>query len=193
VHALKNIILRWNITNKCSMECNHCYNKNLRNSYDIDMCESDVIKIINNLPTDAIRYVKLSGGEPFESDLLPPICKNLSSSFIDYGISTNGMFDYNEFNYVFSSDRCKFVAISLDGFLEKHFNTFRNKASADIVFKNMRIIKEKHPGIKMAINLVLNRDNFSDIEEILSEIFFSLYIDKVNMHYLYIAKFANFK
>ena len=178
---IKNIILRWNITEKCSLGCSHCYNKDFRNKEEWHLSEADIMDIINSLPEKSIRMIKLSGGEPFESELLSFICNNLLEKGISYGISSNGLFNYYDYEEIFSKYNCEFVTFSVDGVTQKHFDTFRKKSQANKVFHNIENIKRYHPKTKIAINLVLNKDNYQDILIILDLLFNKYKVDKVNV------------
>lgn len=173
------ITLRWDITNKCSLNCIHCYNYNER--YNVsDITKNKILKIINNIPSKDIKFIKLSGGEPFEFNELSYLTDLLRDTNIDFGITTNGMFKQNyENKKVLLNERLKFITFSLDGCTKEEAQIFRKNVDFNFVIDNIKLVKKIRSDIKIAIILIINKLNYKNIFNILDFYFNNINIDKI--------------
>lgn len=59
------ITIKWDITYKCNLMCNHCLNGNYLNNKETEIVYMDMVRIIdeinNNIP---VKYIHFLGGEP---------------------------------------------------------------------------------------------------------------------------------
>lgn len=174
------INLRWDITNKCRMKCIHCYNAEFRRSrYDV-LDEDSIDTIINKLPRDKIKVVKLMGGEPFNSDYIGCICDKLDKRGLMFGVTTNGDFDFEFCDAVaFSKERFSYITFSMDGYKEEA-KLFRKNLNVDNVILNIKTIKRKYPNIVVCVNLIINKINYSSIYDIL-DYYACLGVKKINI------------
>lgn len=175
------IYLRWDITNKCRMNCIHCYNADFRNkNKDVLTCE-DMKLIVEKLPAEKIDILKLMGGEPLDCEYIEELSGFLNTKGIRYGITTNGDFDFNYADCImFSKDNFSYITFSMDGYNKKEALLFRRNLNLENVISNMIQFRNKYPYKKMCLNLILNNINYSSIYDIL--IFYSaIGVEKINV------------
>lgn len=174
------INLRWDITNNCKMNCIHCYNSDFRKSrYDV-LNSGDIETIINKLPRDKIRVVKLMGGEPFDSDYIDTICNKLDQRGLSFGITTNGDFEFEFCDAIaFSKKSFSYITFSMDGYKDEA-KLFRKNLNVDNVISNIKAMKRKYPNIAVCLNLIINTINYSSIYDIL-KFYVQLGIEKINI------------
>ena len=174
------IILRWDITNKCSLNCIHCYNHNTRESVNEINNREDLNKIITNLPQDSIRFMKLLGGEPFEFSEIVFLTDQLKRNNIKFGITTNGMFEKNKENIsIINNPKLVFITFSLDGHNQQSAEVFRRNIDFNSVIQNIELVKMLRPEIPISIILILNKFNFTNIYSILDYFFNIIKINKI--------------
>lgn len=174
------ILLRWDITNTCKLNCIHCYNSIFRHGNVDELTIADVKTIVRRLPIDNISYVKLMGGEPFDTDLLYTICYELDNKKIPFGITTNGIFDINKYEEIFEKKMLKYITFSLDGYDEKDIHLFRKGLEINRVISNIKSIKALYPEILLCLNIILNKCNYKKMYNIL-DFYFSIGMNKVNI------------
>ncbi len=105
------------ITNKCNLECLHCYNSS--SSFDCEQLnESYWLKLLDDSIKKGIRGFEISGGEPLlEKELVYKLLEKISKyEDIIIQINTNGFFLDDEFlEYYNSLKNPKYIQISIDG------------------------------------------------------------------------------
>lgn len=174
------IFLRWDITNNCKMNCIHCYNAEFRNKHKDILKEGDIRIIIERLPIERIKVVKLMGGEPFDSEYIDVICATLEKRGLKFGLTTNGDFDYEYCESIaFNKSMCEYITFSMDGY-QSEARLFRRNLNVANVISNIKKIRENHPEIRLCLNLIINNMNYNKIYDIL-KFYADLGIEKVNI------------
>jgi MoaA/NifB/PqqE/SkfB family radical SAM enzyme len=159
------------------------------------LSKENLKNIIENIPSGFIRFIKLSGGEPFCFEHFVFLADLLKEKKISFGVTTNGMFDFQH-NFFLLKNKCfNFLTFSLDGITEKEVKTFRKKLDCRKVFSNIKQIKKYYPEKKIAVNLILNKNNHHNIEQIIHFFFSEILIDKLNITQLKVTndKIRNYK
>ena len=117
------------ITNRCNLECKHCFNKSKEDSTE-ELSKFEILKLIDELANAKIKNVYMTGGEPTQY----PYFLEVINAFYDKGIevilATNG---YN-ISYYYDTIERKIskksgVYISIDG-LENDHNELRGRPDA---------------------------------------------------------------
>ena len=111
-------ILIWNITGKCNLTCQHCYNRSDKFN-EAGLSADVIIKTIPSLKKIGIKSVILSGGEPLLRNDIFDIAKALKNENIMTSLSSNGTL-INIGNIKAVKDSFDYVGISLDGDEETH-------------------------------------------------------------------------
>ena len=126
---IKQEVLRFNhvhlaITNKCALQCDHCYAWDILNQKDI-LNEIDLSNIIEKLQNMGTGQIHLTGGEPMlKVDILTNLLKH-SMSTSNFWINTSGFKLTMENAKTLKESRLTGVFISLDHFEEAIHNDFR--------------------------------------------------------------------
>jgi len=170
-------IIRWNLTNKCRLNCLHCYNKKYRESFS-DVALRDKITIVNKLPPKNV-LIKLSGGEPFDDPSLLDVCNKLDQREIEFGLTTNGNFDMEKYCALFELASLKFLTFSLDGINEEQMVLRKGGDVLEKARKNILNLRKHYPSIRIAINMLLTKRNYLILNNILNTYFNKWEVDKV--------------
>ena len=178
--------IRWNITNNCSLNCPHCYNIATRLKHRYELSKEELSIIISKLPSQYIKFIKLSGGEPFEYNNLPFLLEELCNKKICFGFVTNGIYKTN----VLTKYRkyFKFITFSLDGNNQSLACILRPNINFSYVIENIVETKNNFPRIKIGINLILNKLNYKYIFNILNYFFEEIGIDKLSISNLNVTQ-----
>ena len=92
-HKTRPIIVHLNVTNRCNLKCNFCYNQG---NTAPDMTRLEYIKIIDRLATSGAVKVTLVGGEPFLREDLCFLVQYAKKHIRYVFLTTNGLVPITE-------------------------------------------------------------------------------------------------
>lgn len=170
----KNLLIQWHITERCNLECKHCYQDK---KYIPELCFSDLHTILKEFKklVEYFRFktgnnkfrvhLNITGGEPLvRKDFFKLL--NLIHKYADYfsyGILTNGTL-INEKNIKeLSSNKPGFIQVSLEGDRATN-DQIRGKGNFDKTVNAIKLIqKEKIP---VLISFTVNKLNLEKFKEV---------------------------
>ena len=146
----------WGITNRCTLQCTHCYDWDNIDSRDHLSLEQLKI-ILRKIEDQGIRHVQLSGGEPLSRfDDMISILKEASQR-IDFWLLTSGFELTKDKAIALKNAGLTGANISLDHWDEKEHNNFRNNPkSFEWVLKAVENCKKA--GIMVSLSLCATRE-----------------------------------
>lgn len=155
------------VTNRCNMNCKHCFYKSEINKGCEELLLEEIEKIANSL-RKSLSSVSVTGGEPLLRKDLAEICM----AFYNYvhvtviAIATNGYFPERTTNLVRyllnNTDIDISVRVSLDGPLEVHNEIRRTKKAfenATRTIRELQTISKKNKRFDVVINTVISKRN----------------------------------
>jgi AdoMet-dependent heme synthase len=156
--------IEFQINNKCNMNCTFCFQKQNRDSNEINF--THILKSLNELkPT--LKTVWITGGEPLLSEkLLFKIIKEAKKRNHYVGISSNGLL-LNKFTEQLIKAGIDEVRVSFDSFNKQEFETIRGcPNSFEIVKQN--IINTINKGIKISLRCTITNKNYNSVMNIIN-------------------------
>lgn len=148
--------LIWGITNRCPLQCTHCYdwdNIDCKDHLSLDQLKA----ILQKIKEHGIRHIQLSGGEPLARyDDMLSILREESKS-IDFWLLTSGFGLTAEKAQALKQAGLKGANISLDHWAEEYHNRFRNNPkSYDWVMKAVQNCS--NAGIMVSLSLCATKE-----------------------------------
>lgn len=154
-------VVVWNITNRCNLNCCHCYISASDREYQNELSTEESKGLINDLSNMGIPMILFSGGEPlFRPDIfeLGALAKGMG---IETAISSNGSLITLDVAKKIKDSGFSYVGISLDGLAETH-NRFRGVEGAfDKALEGLRLLKKE--GIKAGVRFTITRLNLQEL------------------------------
>lgn len=178
--------IKWELTKKCNMCCNHCYYYDNGNpSSDLDLQTAKTI--IDNLKRMGYSNIILCAKEPFLYDYIFELLYYIKEKDIRVSLNTNGtsMKDH-EIDRLINDNLVSLFTVGLDGICEESNSYLRRKGSFDITLNTIATINEirgKKKIPKIAINYTLNNNNISEASDIIP-FFAGLKINILNVSYV---------
>lgn len=159
------IRLVWEITNRCNMQCKHCFidQSDIRSELNTQECFA-VIDDFKNFP---VGKVMLTGGEPFLRKDIFEIVERIKSTDenILMDITTNmTLLDCRKIEY-FTKSNIDELTTSLDGNREVHDEIRGQKGNFDHVISMTKRLRKMN--LKVDLVSVINKMNFKMIGEII--------------------------
>ncbi|MBD3263540.1 MAG: radical SAM protein, partial [Candidatus Omnitrophica bacterium] len=161
------------VTNKCNLECRHCFYHNFLNKEIKTPGFGEIEKMIKSLKRPLERVV-ITGGEPFLYPNLASLClayKKINKAkqiFLDTNGYTTGLIAETVNNIAAEIDSPLHIQLSLDGppsvhnFIRGKENAFKKLSETVKVLKDLRKV---YPNLKIHALIVISSLNHSRIEE----------------------------
>lgn len=156
------------LTNKCNLNCRHCFNGEIRDEKILTI--ETWKRIIDQLVDMKVFFVKITGGEPFLYPQLFELLHYLDSKQLNYIIYTNGLKIKNNIEKIKNLKHLLMLRVSLEG--TKEYNDYiRGKGNFDKVISVLKILDLY--GINYSINYTISKENYTvlpDLEKYISDI-----------------------
>lgn len=160
----KKPVIVWNITQRCNLNCVHCYAKSLdvdEPEY-IDTCHAKVM--LEDLANFGVPVILFSGGEPLLRQDLSDLVEITVQNGMRAVISTNGTLITRKKARELKSTGLSYVGISIDGMQEVHDRFRRVDKAFDMAMQGLRNCQME--GLKVGLRFTINRQNFHEIPQI---------------------------
>jgi len=158
---LNGSIAIWNFTNRCNLNCLHCYSKASLDATDT-LTTEHIMQTLPKLKEAGVKFIIFSGGEPLTRSDIFDIAEYAKELGIITYLSTNGL-------YVKSSnakkilDTFNYIGISIDGSEETH-DYFRGlKGSFKESMKSVELLNSYNK-TKVGIRFTITKDTLDDLE-----------------------------
>lgn len=156
-------VLIWEITNKCPLNCLHCY-LGKKESKEISL--KDIDRIIEIIIDTGVSTVQITGGEIFTHPLLKYIIDKLSNLNIRVSLSTSGFLLDDNVKEILQKIKTDFIVrVSLDGDREYHNKIRKNNKSFDKCIEFMNYLKKE--SIECQVGTVLLEQSESMLKELI--------------------------
>lgn len=145
-----NTRLHLHLTNKCNLQCPHCYMKSGTAYYD-ELTTDEIKNLCDNFKNCGGTDVSLTGGEPTSRSDFLEIAKYITSIGMKLSVFTNG-FSWNE-DMVDSLSKLNVdgVQISVDGYDEESNSTIRGKGVFNKALNTIDLFIKYHIYVKVAV------------------------------------------
>ncbi|MBU6997754.1 MAG: radical SAM protein [Theionarchaea archaeon] len=152
----------WDVTNRCNLNCRHCYVEATPASVH-ELTTREAMTIIDQVVRAKVFRLSFSGGEPLlRKDIFDLI--QYAAQWVPVELATNGMLIYGEEASALKSSGVSMVQLSLDGLEEAHDYLRKRQGAFQRVLEATGILKEA--GIPFGVTTVVYRKNFSEITEL---------------------------
>jgi radical SAM protein with 4Fe4S-binding SPASM domain len=158
----------WNFTNKCDLNCKHCYQSSGSGAGNGEMSLDQKLHFIDQCGRNYVPMIALAGGEPTLSRHLEPVLARCKKYGIHTSLATHGG--------LLTPERCKrlsgcglrYVEISLDSIHPDKHDQFRGvhgmwKQSVQGI---QNVIAT--PGMRAGIAMCVHQDNIDEVEDMIA-------------------------
>ena len=155
----------WDVTSKCNLNCQHCYNLNkYSNSSYSDLSYAECMQFISFLSENNCKVLSLLGGEPLLHPNIRDILLACKQKGIAVVITTNGTLLDDEMISVIMDSSVTDVLVSLDGSEASVNDAIRGDGVFSMVTNNIsrliNAIRESASNISVSIAYSMTSLNF---------------------------------
>lgn len=152
----------WETSNKCNLNCLHCYtNSSPKNNTIID--KESAIRLIDEMSNHQVYSFGIGGGEPLILPYLIPMINRISEKGMKASISTNGILINQNTARELASAGLGAAQVSIDG-MEKNHDFIRGKGTFNRAIDGIKHLVDNH--ISVRVGFTVNRINYNDIENV---------------------------
>ena len=168
--------LNLQITSNCDMNCKFCSDL-FKHQKEREV--SEILSVIDKIPKGLIEKIVITGGEPLLYPDLFTLVKEIKTRGFQVSLSTNGTLLNDNKNILTYLDE---ITLPVDsGLSEKLEEMGRDKLQLFKTVKNIALLKDINPNIRIKISTVLNKKNIDEIDS-LAMIMDMLYLDEWEVH-----------
>ena len=161
---LNPLFVVWNFTNRCNLNCRHCYQSSQGHITSPELNRSEKLALIDQWGRAYVAMVAFAGGEPTLCDDLEPALARCQQHGMHTTIATHGI--------GMTPDRCRrladlglrYVEVSLDSVNPEKHDQFRG--APGVWRKSVQGIKNviATEGMRAGIAMCVHRDNLDEVE-----------------------------
>jgi SynChlorMet cassette radical SAM/SPASM protein ScmE len=153
------------ITNRCNLRCKYCYHFSGPGDVAEDLPKEEWIQFFEELNRCAVMNVSLAGGEPFFRKDLRDLVEGIVQNKMRFTVLSNGtLITDSKAAFMFSTNRCDGVQVSIDGSKPETHDACRGKGNFRKAMDGIECL-QRH-GIPVQIRVTVHRHNVSDLEGI---------------------------
>lgn len=160
------MIVSWNTTNKCNLNCSHCY-RDAGEKYKEELNTEEAKTLIDQISKAGFKVMIFSGGEPLMREDIFELIEHASKSGLRPVMGSNGTLITKEVAQKLKKSGTAAVGISLDSLDSRKHDKFRGYDGAyNDTVKAMKNCKEA--GLKFQIHTTVmdwNRKEIIDISD----------------------------
>lgn len=164
----------WEITDACTNECLHCYNKERYGKRRLRTggiaADKAYRQIVRQLKDEGFDGVYLVGGEPLMSGKLLEIVREAKTQGMGVGIGTNGMLLVPPLSEALLDAEVDSIVVSLEGASARTNDAVRGDGTFERVLRNVDRFqaarRRKGSAAGFGLSLIANALNLEDIPEL---------------------------
>lgn len=158
----------WNITNRCNLACQHCYQDSEHNELDAELSLEEKLNLVDQMGAAHMPMLALSGGEPTVSPHVEDIIRRARSYGMHLTMATNGTTMTPERAARLAEAGLRYVEISLDSIDPEKHDRFRGRQGlwAKTVQGARNVVAT--PGMRLGIAMCVHQGNIDEVEEMIA-------------------------
>ena len=161
------LVVSWNVTRKCNLECSHCYINAARSELQGELNTEEAKCLINQIADVSRPLLILSGGEPLLRTDLYDLIQYGANKGLRMGVGSNGSLINQQVAKNLKAAGVKTVSISLDSRNPEKHDEFRGvKGSWQKAINAIAALRQN--GVLVQVNTTVTQQNHNEIEEIMS-------------------------
>lgn len=166
------MIVKWDVTKQCNLNCKHCLNADQRLSGSPDLTTKEALNLIDQFADYYVREIHFLGGEPFVRPDILQLAQHSNERGLTVSFTTNGLSINESIATKLADMTVKNVNISIDGGTPETNDFIRGEGSFKGAIEATKVLaKEKEDsGATMDICwcCVLQKPNVGEARRLLS-------------------------
>jgi len=160
-------VIFWNLTGRCNLSCEHCYNSSGPDQGDLDeLSTNEALSFIDDCGTLGVPVILFSGGEPLMREDIWELAAHAHVLGIKTALSSNGTLITHNITKNIRDAGIGYVGISLDGATAATHDRFRNSpGSFEQAVRAFSFCREAN--IRCGVRITLTRKNIHELGDLI--------------------------
>jgi len=160
-------VIFWNLTGRCNLSCQHCYNSSGPESEaGSELTTDEALSFIDDCAGLKVPVILFSGGEPLMRSDLFELATHAKEKGIKTALSSNGTLITPDIAEKIRESGIGYVGISLDGATQETHDRFRNSPGA--FDRAIRAFSYCHDAkIRCGVRVTLTTENFHELTDLI--------------------------
>lgn len=168
--------IHWDITRKCNLRCNHCYNADKYFNVNSEQYITEELNLIDCLQTvdkfheQGFKHIHFLGGEPLSSPIIFDVISHAKKYDMKITINSNAILLNEKLQEQLINLKVDQFAASLDGASAVVNDKIRGNGTFDKVSNNMtqlkKRIKEKNSSMETVLVFTLTKANVDELDNL---------------------------
>ncbi|MCX6803929.1 MAG: PqqD family peptide modification chaperone [Candidatus Diapherotrites archaeon] len=160
------IIIYWEVTGQCNLNCVHCYNNSSAELRKAELSTQKVKKIIDDLAKQKVLWLAITGGEALLRKDIFEILNYATSKNICLMLSTNGTNMTKEKAHALKKAGVQSIQVSIDGLKVIHDKFRGQKGTFSKAVKAVKLlVEQKIPDV--TVSSVATKINLEEIPKVI--------------------------
>jgi len=157
------LMVVWNFTQACNLQCKHCYQSAGRRADD-ELTFDEQKRVVDLLDARDVPMIAFSGGEPVLSPTFLPIARYAADRGMHLTVATNGTLCTPDKVRAMVDAGIRYAEISLDSVRPERHDAFRGASGYwEGAVRGIRNVVAT-PGIKSGVAMTVTRWNLDELE-----------------------------
>ncbi|MEQ8192463.1 MAG: SynChlorMet cassette radical SAM/SPASM protein ScmE [Candidatus Eremiobacterota bacterium] len=153
------------ITNKCNLRCKYCFHFTGEGDTGNELRTEEWLKFFKELNDCAVLELCISGGEPFCRNDLKELIDGIIKNRMRFSILSNGTLITEEWAaFLYSTKRCNYVQVSIDGSIPITHDSFRGKGNFKRSVEGIKNLRKYN--VSTTVRVTIHKKNVHDLENI---------------------------
>jgi radical SAM protein with 4Fe4S-binding SPASM domain len=158
------MIVSWELTNACNLNCKYCFNDSGREFGD-ELTKDETHNVLKGLYDAGVFRIEFTGGEPMMRPDFIDIIKDAHDMDFIISVASNGTLINENIASILKEAEVAHVQVSLDGLKETHDYHKGFAGAFDRVVQGIKCLKDHD--IRVHARMTATKKNISEIEEVL--------------------------
>lgn len=160
------LMVVWNYTNLCNLECIHCYQDAEHKPLPDELSFEEKIDVVDQMADSDVVLLAFSGGEPLMREDFWDVAKHAHDRKLHLTVATNGTL-LNEKNINRLAEvGVKYVEVSLDSLNPETHNKFRGAGCWEKTVQGIKNVVRLSK-VRVGIASTITRVNFHELEKLI--------------------------
>ena len=157
----------WNITNRCNLRCQHCYQNSAHHPLDDELTLAEKLDLVDQLAEQYVPMIAFAGGEPTICPDLLPVLRRCQHHGMHTSVATNGTTMTPRLAVDLAAAGARYIEISLDSVHPERHDAFRGQPGMwDRTVQGMRTVV-RQDGLRLGLAMCVHQGNFDEVEDML--------------------------
>lgn len=159
------LVIVWNFTNACNLNCKHCY-QDAHNKLDDELTLEEKLNVVDQMVYNDVSAIAFAGGEPLLHKDFWPVVEHCKEVGMYISVATNGTLITKEVAKRLMDIGVQYVEVSIDSAVPERHDEFRG--GKDYFKRTVEGVKNAvEAGLSVGVATVASKTGYQEMDDII--------------------------